>query len=386
MPATSVVLLLASCSLSDAWIGRPALRPRFAPVILSDVPTSALDTAEVPNKLLVKEQTPDKVANSVIIALDEEQTVWQRVRTSFGPDLAVVSAGMGTWILHNQAGIGMTPISACCLVGTLCGSLLPTPIALAAYCGGFTGMTTKAVLPSLPPAALACVACSLLLRLFNRFGWLVGHGGRLGFVAQLAVTCTFLGVRLLGAGNTAGASLFCAQHYETTALLSAFPAMVAGSILGAVGTRTWQRAFRGNTRLDNIVTATSAAGGLACLLLPNSMRGPALAGTFVAMSSQQMLPGSARLLAAASCCAVWQALLSGLLNGGWGGKLGTAALLGACLLYRVDAKGFERRPSASQPVCSCLSRQQHPWGRSRVASTVYARLRSLCSLAASWTV
>jgi len=28
------------------------------------------------------------------------------------------------------------------------------------------------------------------------------------------------------------------------------------------------------------------------------------------------------------CCGVWQAWLSGVLNGGWGGKLGTAALLG----------------------------------------------------------
>lgn len=46
------------------------------------------------------------------------------------------------------------------------------------------------------------------------------------------------------------------------------------------------------------------------------------------MSSRQVLPSNARLLAAAVCCGLWQLLLAGVLNGGWGGKLGTAALLG----------------------------------------------------------
>ena len=41
-----------------------------------------------------------------------------------------------------------------------------------------------------------------------------------------------------------------------------------------------------------------------------------------------LLEQSARLLAAAAWCGVWQLLLCGILNGGWGGKLGTAAALG----------------------------------------------------------
>jgi len=55
---------------------------------------------------------------------------------------------------------------------------------------------------------------------------------------------------------------------------------------------------------------------------------PVFAGTFVAMSSAAVLPSNAHLLAASICCGLWQAALAGVLNGGWGGKLGTAAALG----------------------------------------------------------
>lgn len=128
-------------------------------------------------------------------------------------------------------------------------------------------MATTAVPPSFSVVFAACSVCALLLRAFNARGWLVGRGGRLGFLAQLACTCTFLGTRLAGVGDApaAGASLLFLDPY-CAALATALPAVVGGSVVGVAGTRAWQGIFRGRSRLDNLVTATSGAGGLAFLL------------------------------------------------------------------------------------------------------------------------
>lgn len=254
----------------------------------------------------------------------------QHVRTVL-PDVSLLAAGMTTWTINNVAGV--PAISSGSLVGLVSGLILPQTLALAAICGCFAGMAKVQVIPSLAAAAAMCVLSALLLRAANRFQLFVGCGGRLGFVAQVACTITFLSMRIAPVtrcASLAGASVFCLRNYAKMQLL-ALPAICLGSVLGAIATRGWQNAFALSPRLANGVTASSATGVLASILLPSSMHAPAYAGALVAMSSKQVLPSNFHLILAAILCGLAQVLLTGVLNGGWAGKLGTCALLGVIM-------------------------------------------------------
>jgi hypothetical protein len=85
-------------------------------------------------------------------------------------------------------------------------------------------------------------------------------------------------------------------------------------------------------RLSTSVAAVSATG-LVMSLFPVSAAGPAFCGSFIAMSSPEKIETYGGLLGASLIAGASQIFLTGVMLGGWGGKLGTASLLGV-LLYR----------------------------------------------------
>ena len=103
---------------------------------------------------------------------------------------AVVASGAATWLLHNHVFRFLGPVGASSFVGLLGGVLLPLPAATAAFCGSFAGMASTAVLPSLPLAALASLVTALLYEGVGSHAALVGRGGQLGLLAQLACSPT----------------------------------------------------------------------------------------------------------------------------------------------------------------------------------------------------
>lgn len=243
---------------------------------------------------------------------------------AFLPDAALITAGFTTWSLHNFG--SFTPVSANALVGLCSGALFPTPIALAAYCGSLTGVATTRVIPSKGIALVVLATSAVVLRGFNKYKILMGRGGRLGLAAQFACSAVFLG-RILATPTIVGASFFQKSAYSM-ALLDTIPTAALGSLIGTTASITWQRLLKGQPRIGNPVTASGLTAGLGCLLMPAKLHGPILAGSLVAMSAPTVLSNIPRLASAAICCGVWQVGLAGVLNGGWSGKLGCAAILG----------------------------------------------------------
>lgn len=87
-------------------------------------------------------------------------------------------------------------------------------------------------------------------------------------------------------------------------------------------------------RLSNSVAASSIVGLLAGALLPAGVAGPAFCGSFIAMSAPAKLETYGSLIGASIMGGLCQQAMSGVLQGGWGGRLGTASLLGV-LSYRL---------------------------------------------------
>uniref|UniRef100_A0A7S4AY79 Uncharacterized protein n=1 Tax=Chrysotila carterae TaxID=13221 RepID=A0A7S4AY79_CHRCT len=292
------------------------------------------------------------VGDTSLPAQTQPEKSWRRTASravlNNGQDVAVVSGALATWALHNRIYASLGPVAASSVVGLLSGVLLPTPLALAAYCGSFSGMATVAVVPTLPVATASAVACAAMLRQIASRGWLVGMGGRLGLLAQLGCTLLFCSLKLLSAFGVVGdftplasCSLFDPAVYGRTRS-SLLGWALSGSLLGAFGTRLWQHIFKQAPRLSNSVTATTSVTLLACLALPKAIHGPVFAGAFVAMSSAQVLADRAQLALAAVACAFCQVLLAGVFNGGWAGKLGTCSFLGVAL-----AKGLRHLTTAT---------------------------------------
>jgi hypothetical protein len=74
-------------------------------------------------------------------------------------------------------------------------------------------------------------------------------------------------------------------------------------------------------------------------LLPASAAGPVFCGSLVAMSAPIRLPTYHALFGASLMAGVCQQSITGLLVGGWGGKLSTGALLGV-VSYQGLAKAL----------------------------------------------
>ena len=100
---------------------------------------------------------------------------------------AVFVATVLTFWLNNGTSTNLGPIKASSVVGLLATLSLPESLLslkLAAFCGSFAGMAKLAVIPTDVGGVLLGVVTALVMALFDHQQWLVGMGGRLGFVSS----------------------------------------------------------------------------------------------------------------------------------------------------------------------------------------------------------
>jgi hypothetical protein len=285
-------------------------------------------------------------------AVNGDKKATFRADGSLAKASAVAAATLVTYALHNQL-TTMGPVQASGIVAIASTLLLPEKLALAALCGSFAGMAKAAVVPTLFSAGLLGVICAGVVGLFDRKAWLIGFGGRLGFIAQCACTLQFLifkyGQKAWQAsevvektlGTTAPAAMladFSLYEMTTGHIKAQLPPLMLFTVAGALFMRLWKHL---TTKLPNKVSNSVAAVGMTGLLgglyLPASIAGPAFCGSFVAMASPAILPSLLALVLASVLAGLSQLSLTGLLLGGWGGKLGTAAFLGV-VGYRLMIK------------------------------------------------
>jgi len=275
---------------------------------------------------------------------------------------AVAAATVVTYALHNHL-TAMGPVQASGIVAIASTLLLPEKLAIAALCGSFAGMAKVAVVPTLLSAGLLGMVCAGVLGLFDKKAWLVGFGGRLGFIAQCACTLQFLlfkyGQKAWQAtqvmeqtlGSTAPAAMiadFGLYEMTTSQIKAQVPPLLLFTVAGALFMRLWKQVTQKlPNKVSNSVAAVGMTGLLGGLYLPASIAGPAFCGSFVAMASPAILPSLLALVLASVLAGLSQLGLTGMLLGGWGGKLGTAASMGV-MGYRLMIKASNRVVSAFQ--------------------------------------
>lgn len=200
-------------------------------------------------------------------------------------------------------------------------------------------MAQTAVVPTVWEAALVGIICAGVLALFDKMEWFFGFGGRLGFVSQCACTLLFLASELVTRtlGTTTSNTMladFDLYEVKSTEIKAQFPIVVLSIVAGALFMRVWKLATaKLPNRISNSVAAVGMTGFLGGFLPPATVGGPAYCGSFVAMASPDILPNLAALVVASILAGLSQLSFAGLLNEGWGGKLGTAAFMGV-VLYR----------------------------------------------------
>ncbi|CAB9517760.1 expressed unknown protein [Seminavis robusta] len=268
---------------------------------------------------------------------------------------SVFVATVGTFAMNNYNFMSIGAVGASGLTGLLAALVLPEQLAIAALCGSFAGMAKLAVIPGMWSAGILGVICAGLYTVFEKKKWLDGVGGRLGFIAQCACTLQFLvsAPQLFNAPNAAAS--FIGEAPKLATLLADLPTVISFTMLGALFVRYWKDAMMGThidiahshgssfsflgrlsnrfslsvtRRLATSVGAVGATGLLASLLLPASVAGPAFCGAFIAKSAPKVLPTVNSLVPACIFAGIAQQALSGVMLGGWGGKLGTGALMG----------------------------------------------------------
>lgn len=213
----------------------------------------------------------------------------------------------------------------------LAGSLAVPSLAAPLFCGTFAGMATSNVITSSAQVCMMGIVAAFGLCGLDAKGRAQGVGGKLGLVAQVACSTTVL----LTGTVSYSASFFDRQMYDVTDLAAAVPATLLGSLTGAVLTKLFMTVPQFK-RISSPVAAASVMGIIAATALPTEWQGPAYAGAFVAMSAPNVLPTRKAVLGAATVAAAAQIALTGVLTGGWGGKLGTAAFLGSYLWARSE--------------------------------------------------
>ena len=139
-----------------------------------------------------------------------------------------------TWSLVAQ---GVGAVTASSAVGLAAGITLPTPLATAAFCGSFCGMSSLTVTPrALDAAALGAAAAALLAALdASNTRLLKGYGGRLGVVAALAATASITTTPPLRA------LLYQPSMLRAAAAPSALFSTVGATIAGSAAMRLWSR-------------------------------------------------------------------------------------------------------------------------------------------------
>ena len=301
----------------------------------AEYPIQESDTSTVSAEPVPSAEPPSEVKTKIFSELLLKNEVQVAASVFFGT--------VSTFALNNCVSLG--PIKASSLVGMLSALILPEKMALASLCGSFSGMARQTVIPGVYASVALGALCAAMMALFDKKKWLVGVGGRLGFIAQLACTSQFLVSSLFM--PTPGASFVGAYPPVRRLLAQVLPTCfftVAGTLLMSA----WKEIFSGQSkktrfptsvaciskRLSTPVAAVSATG-LGMSLFPVSVAGPAFCGSFIAMSSPLKLETYGGLVGASLVGGLCQILLAGVLLGGWGGKLGTASLMGVLLYKKV---------------------------------------------------
>eukprot|EP00980_Cylindrotheca_fusiformis_P010259 scaffold2277_cov137-Cylindrotheca_fusiformis.AAC.14 len=294
--------------------------------------------ASIPSKHVSAQ--PSEVSTNRIVARDATKTT-----------ASVMMGTVLTFFLNNVKTRG--PVRASGTVILLMSLVMPERFAIAATCGSFAGMANVPVIPTVGDSvALGCL-CAAMMILFDQEQWLIGVGGRLGFIAQCACTTQFI------------ISSFFRNPPESAALFGSYPAIIElilglpfvsfCTIFGGLFMKNWREALaRKGTkqtslqpvyqRLSTPTAAVGVTGLLATLLFPTSVAGPVFSGSFIAMSSPSTIESRGALVMACFLGGLSQQLLSGVLIGGWGGKLGTASLMGV-LLHNWLLKGNSAQAS-----------------------------------------
>jgi hypothetical protein len=292
---------------------------------------------------LVPETTLEPQQNEASLAVNPVQKLFepQHVKAA----ASVLGGTVLTFALNNLLSLG--PVKASSVTALVATLVLPEKLALAALCGSFAGMATVSVIPGVSASVVLGGVCAGTMALFDRKKWLIGVGGRLGFIAQCACTSQFLvssyfytpasSVKLIGAYPGIG------QLLSQLAPISFF------TVAGALFMRLWKESLTKKSKIKpssaivdslfkRLSTSVAAVGatGLVASLFPPSIAGPAFCGSFIAMSSPAKLETYGSLVGASVMGGVSQLILAGALLGGWGGKLGTASLLGV-ILYNMLA-------------------------------------------------
>ena len=268
------------------------------------------------------------------------------------------AASATTWALVAHCGLGSVASSS--VVGLAAGLTLPTPLATAAFCGTFAGMSSRVIAPRITDAAVLGGAAAAILAALDASNTrlLKGVGGRLGAVAALAVLASVAATAELRAAGLLWRPSLAAAAAAPKALLPT----VGATVLGSAATRLWARRLAalllvGTTSslvspsadsrrealalsFSNPVTSASVVGLFSSLALAptrsRSLAAPVFAGTFVAMSAPDTLASTRALLGAAALAGFAQAGLAAVCVGG-GGKLGAAAAIGVTLLRAARA-------------------------------------------------
>lgn len=269
--------------------------------------------------------------------------------------LSVTAATILTYTLHNELKVTLNPVLSSGIVSITSTILLPEKLALAGLCGSFAGMAKTSVVPTVWAAALLGVMCAAILAIFDRMEWFIGYGGRLGFVSQIACTLFFLAIELVSGRLGTDASKAMLADFDfyrdnATEIKSDLPIVVLCTIFGALFMRVWKLWTAKSMlphRISNSVAAVGMTGILGGFFPIATMGGPAYCGSFVAMTSPAVMPDVASLVFASDVAMTSPAVmpdvaslvfasilaglsqisLAGLLNEGWGGKLGTAAFM-----------------------------------------------------------
>lgn len=272
---------------------------------------------------------------------------------------AATAATVITYIFNNQYNLGPVLGSSVVALASAIALGPSRPVMqLAALCGSFAGMARPAVIPSPAAAVVLGLVCSYMIRLFDRQKWLIGKGGRLGFIAQVACTSTFVVLRygvpssirsmlesILGE-VVAPAALVDLSLYKSLSVAGAATTLVP-MILATIAGAFFMIFFKDYAsklslpRLATPTAAVGATGAIAALVSPTAA-GPAFVGSFIAMSAPTVLKNRKSLALASALSAVAWVGMTGLLLGGWGGKMGTAALLGV-LMYGTLPKGRKEK-------------------------------------------
>lgn len=248
-------------------------------------------------------------------------------------EISAVFGTVLTFVLNNYYALG--PVQASSVTTLFVSLVLPEKLAIPAVCGSFAGMAKTTVIDGVKSSLILGCMCAIMLKIFDEQKWLVGVGGRLGFIAQCA--CTFQFVVTSFFHNPSESAALIGYYPKIGELISGLPLICLSTVVGAIFMKAWKEIIilqsQNKTYFQSVykqlstnAAAVGVTGLIATLLSPASIAGPVFCGSFISMSSPSKLSSWRALIIASLLGGLSQQLLSGVLVGGWGGKLGTASL------------------------------------------------------------